>query len=503
MYPPLFIRVRITVAAMVTTAAAAVLLGGCTVGPAYHAPPDTLTPAFANQAALTGRAAVGAAPQLDQWWLGFADPVLTGIVSRALDENLDLAAALARVDQARAAAQEAGAVRLPQASLDGSSFYQRQSLESPEGEIASALPGYDRSQTLNSLGVGASWEVDLAGGLRRGQQAALAELQAAQAARTGVRISIAAESADAYFRIRGAQQRLAVASEQIDTQENLVRLVQDRLNGGLATNRELAQAQALLLEARTTLPPLRIELAQQQHRLDVLMGAQPDTYAPNLTAAAGVFTVPAIAADLTPSDLLRRRPDVIAAERRLAASNARIGVAIAEYYPRVSLAGLAGFESLNSRLFAAAAFQPQALLGLHWRLFDFGKVDAEVSQARGVYAQQLAEYRQSILRATEDVEDSIVALTELEQQRADLGREIDADREARDAAQDAYAGGAVSLIEVLDADRELLSARDQLARVDADDARAAVAVFRALGGGWESAPPPQIAAASSARPNRE
>jgi NodT family efflux transporter outer membrane factor (OMF) lipoprotein len=471
-----------------TTAIAAFLASGCAVGPTYRQPDSAVASSFSGQSELSARKTLAPAPELDQWWLGFEDPTLVAIVNRALAENLDLAVAMARVDQARALAKASGAARLPKVSLDGQSLYQHQSLKSPEGEIASALPGYDRNQTLNTLGVGASWEADLAGSLRRSQEAAVDELQVAEAARTGVRISVAAEAADAYFRIRGAQRRIEVAEEQIHTQEDLLRLVQDRFAGGLGTNRETAQAQALLLEARTTTPPLRTELAQQLNRLDVLMAAQPNTYAKALTGDNSDYKVPAITSEISPTELLRRRPDVIAAERRLAASNARIGVAIAEYYPKVSLAGLLGFESLNGALFSSAAFQPQALLGLHWRLFDFGRVDAEVNQAKGVYAQALAEYRHAMLRATEEVENAIVTLTQLELQRADLEKEITAHRVARDAAQDAYEGGAVSLIEVLDEDRQLLSARDQLALLDANNARAAVATFRALGGGWESAP---------------
>ena len=477
-----------TIRQMGSVAAVALLAAGCAAGPPYQRPEIALAPTFAGQSDLNARAASAPAPELDRWWLGFEDPTLTAIVNRALVENLDLAVAMARVDQARAVAKGAGAARLPNVSLDGQSVYQRQSLKSPEGEIASPFPGYDRSQTLDTLGVGASWEADLAGGLRHAQEAAIDELQVAEAARTGARISVAAEAADAYFRVRGAQRRVAVADEQIRTQEDLLRLVQDRFTGGLATNRELAQAKALLLEARTTVPPLRTELAQQLNRLDVLMAAQPDTYAKALVGNNADTKVPAITSDISPTELLRRRPDVIAAERRLAASNARIGVSMAEYYPKVSLAGLLGFESVNAALISSASFQPQALLGLHWRLFDFGRVDAEVAQAKGAYAQALAEYRRSMLRATEEVEDSIVTLTQLELQRADLDKEITAHRQARDAAQDAYQGGAISLIEVLDEDRQLLSARDHLALLDANDARAAVATFRALGGGWDITP---------------
>jgi outer membrane protein TolC len=271
----------------------------------------------------------------------------------------------------------------------------------------------------------------------------------------------------------------------VHTEENLLVLVQARMRSGLATNRELAQSQALVLQARATVPPLRSELATQLNRLDVLMGVQPGTYAKELVTSSQTFSVPTISDTSGPASLLRRRPDVIAAERKLAASNARIGEAISEYYPKVSLGGLLGFESLKSGdLFSANAFQPQAVIGLHWRLFDFGRVDAEVAQAKGANAEALAEYRHSMLRATEDVENAIVILTELEQQRIQVAQEVEAHKVAREAAQDAYKGGAVSLVEVLDEDQLLLTARDQLAQLHANDARAAVATFRALGGGW-------------------
>jgi NodT family efflux transporter outer membrane factor (OMF) lipoprotein len=466
-------------------AALAVGLSGCMAGPDYVRPATTYTADYPHQQALQARPDTRPAPALDAWWNGFDDPELTRIVQRVLAQNLDLAAAMARVDQARAAAREAGAQLAPQGSLDGQVARQRQSSRSPLGAIGSALPGYSRDHTLESIGVGASWELDLAGGLHRGAEAAAAEAQAAEAAQAGVRISVAAEAADAYFRVRGAQQRIALARQQVDTESNLLELVRVRLAGGLATSRELAQAEALVLQAKVTLPPLRTELAQQLNRLDVLMGAAAGTYAAELQDSPLRFVVPSIDTDGGPAMLLRRRPDVIAAERRLAASSARIGVAVAEYYPKVSLGGLLGFESLKSgSLLSGAAFQPQAVLGLHWRLFDFGRVDAEVAQARGANAEALANYRQSMLRATEDVENAIVTLTELEQQHRDLVDEVAAHEQARAAAQDAYKGGAVSLIEVLDEDRQLLAARDQLARVQADDARAAVATFRALGGGW-------------------
>ena len=490
--------------------ALAAFLAACAQMPGPGERPRALDDRFAGQA-LIAQHQDGAAPAtFSTWWQDFDDPSLTAIVQRALDQNLDLAVALARVEQARAAAQGAGALRLPQGSVQGQVLSQRQSLKSPEGSLARGFPGYDRNQTLQTLGVGASWEADLAGGLRQGEAAAVAEWQAAEAARLGARVTVAAEAADAYFRVRGAQARIEVAEAHLRTQSQLLQLIQDRFQGGLAAQREVAEAQALQLQARGTLPPLRSELAQQQHRLDVLMGEQAGTSAATLTAPqqsspsspashssssspssrASTYRVPSLPGDLTPATLMRRRPDVIAAERQLDASQARIGVATAEYYPLLTLGGVLGASSLHGGLFSSDAFQPQALLGLHWRLFDFGRVDAEVAQARGARAEALAQVRQRMLRATEDVENAIVTLSELEQQRGDLAQEVRAHQVARDAAEDAYKGGAASLIEVLQEDRLLLAARDQLAQLDANHARAAVSAFRAFGGGWDAAENP-------------
>ncbi|WP_420992459.1 efflux transporter outer membrane subunit [Cupriavidus sp. 30B13] len=474
--------------ARAASALAALSLAACAaVGPDYRQPALETTAAYPHADVLAARAATLPAPPLDSWWTGFDDPALTRIVQRALDQNLDLAASLARVQQARAAAAEAGAQLLPQGSLSAQAVKERQSLGSPVGRIASQFPGYNRNPALYDVGAGASWEIDLFGGLRRGAEAADAEAQAAQAEQLGVRVSVAAEAADAYFRVRGAQQRIAIAQEQVQTNGKLLELVKLRLNDGLSSSREVAQAEALVAQARVTIPPLRIELQTQLNRLDVLMGAQPGTYAAELgrPAASASLAVPAISVAQGPADLLRRRPDVIAAERRLAASNARIGAATAEYYPKLSLSALLGFESFSTgKLFSAASFQPVGVAGLRWRLFDFGRVDAEVAQARGANAEALVNYRNAMLRATEDVENAVVTLTELEAQGKELGTEIDAHVRARGASEDAYKGGAVSLFEVLDEERQLLAARDQQARVHADNARAAVATFRALGGGW-------------------
>ena len=454
-------------------------LAACAAGPDYRKPESAMPVAYPHAAALETLNASRQPISLDTWWDGFKDPALTRII------HLDLAASIARVDQARAAAAHAGAQLLPEGSVGANVSKQRQSTQSALGRLASALPGYDRDKTSYSVGGSASWEIDIAGGLRRGAEAADAELEAAEAGHVGVRILVAAEAADAYFRVRGAQDRIAIARQQETTSRQLLELVRLRLADGIGAERERAEAEAQLAQTRVTIPPLQIELETQLNRLDVLMGAQPGTYAAELDQPANSIVVPQIALAQGPANLLQRRPDVIAAERKLAASNARIGVATAEYYPKWSLSALLGFESLSAgKLFTAQAFQPTGLAGLRWRLFDFGRVDAEVAHAKGAYAEALADYRKSMLRATQDVEDALISLAQLDVQSRELATEIDAHARARNASEEAYKGGAVSLYEVLEQDRQLLAARDQQARVRTDNARAAVAAFRSLGGGW-------------------
>jgi NodT family efflux transporter outer membrane factor (OMF) lipoprotein len=319
---------------------------GCAVGPNYKHPTVKLQP-FHNAPSIEARPASLPAPPLDQWWTGFHDPELTRIVKRALDQNLDLVAAMTRVEQADAAAREAGAQRLPSGDLNASTTTLRQSTESETGRLASHLPGYSRNQNYYDLGFVASWETDLFGGLKRGAEAASAEAQAAKAQQTGTRITVVAEAADAYMQIRGDQARLKFANDQIAIDEHLVELVQQRRDAGVASDRELAQAQAVLSQAKATIPLITVSLEAQLNRLDVLMGAQPGTYAAELMPAADIPDVPAISNFGTPTDLLRRRPDVIAAERNVAASNARIGQALAEYYPRLSLSDIVGSEALG------------------------------------------------------------------------------------------------------------------------------------------------------------
>jgi NodT family efflux transporter outer membrane factor (OMF) lipoprotein len=457
---------------------------GCSVGPRYKQPLTTLQPY--HNAPEIGSSSALPAPSLDNWWTGFNDTELIKIVDRALSLNLDLAASFARVAQARAAAETAAANRKPDFSVVGSNTSSRQSIDTPIGRaVTGAFPGFKRNQNSLALGIGATWETDIFGSYKRAAQAANAEAQAAEAEGLGTRVSIAAEAADAYMQVRGAQVRLTFAKEQIETDEHLMQLVSQRRKAGIASDRELAQAEALLFQAKATVPQLNIILEAQLNRLDVLMGAQPGTYAAELRSPADIPAIPGIANTLDAAALLRRRPDIIAAERRIEESNARIGQALAEYYPKISLATLLGSEAETpGGLFREAGFQTTLVAGLRWRLFDFGRVDAEVKQARGANAEALVQYRGSVLRATEDVEDALNTLAQSESRGAEITREISSLERAKDLSEQSYKAGVIALTDVLDANRQLLIAKDDLASTRESAARAAVGSFRALGGGW-------------------
>lgn len=465
---------------MYLTGLLALLLSACVVGPDYRHPDIPLASRYLGAPAIA-QVESGA----DQnWWLGFHDAAMNRAIERALAQNLSIAEATARLEQARAAAKFAGAALLPAGDADMSAASVRQSLDSPIGEVARAV-GAPRDYQAYSIGAQASWEIDAFGGLRRNREAAAADAQAAQMNEAAVRIAVAAEAADAYLALRGLQARLSLAESQEKIEVRLVDLVSRRASRGVSSERELHRSSGELERVRATMPPLRAQIDAQLNRLDVLMGTQAGTYRSEFAIPMPQPYAPAPEGSSEPGELLRRRPDIVAAERRLIADNARIGAAVAEYYPHVSLSGLLGFASLQTgSLLSSGAGEGEGVVGLRWRLFDFGRVDAQVALARGREAQSLSEYRQTVMRATEDVENALSSVVNSEMEARALERQIAELALARDQTELAYENGVLSLIDVLDADRELLSASDRFAVVKADQARAAVASFRALGGGW-------------------
>ena len=451
-------------------------LAACAVGPDYRAPDLTPAPAFRNADPAWNAARPG-----PEWWRGFNDPILDGLEAKALAQNLDLAQAVSRVSQSRAGLQPVAGALLPAAQANVQPAYNRQSLLGSSGPF-SHLPGYHRDGSLYDVTAGASWELDLFGGLRRQFEAARADYQAAKASASASRMMVCADVADAYLQLRGDQRRLALALEQTRIDGDYVDLVRLRFQVGQAARRDVDAAEAALGQAQASVPSLRIAVEVQLNRLAVLIGEAPEAERGALEVPAPVPSPPPLGAG-RPADLLRARPDLAVAERRLAAANARIGAAISDYYPKITLQGLLGYESTASRgLFSAAAGESQASVGIKWRLFDFSRVAAEVALARGRDAEALAAYRQAVLRAAEDVENALAARLQREDQTRRLHEARDALVRSRQAAQDAYGAGQISLLEVIDADRQLLQTQDAAAQADTDLARASVALVRALGG---------------------
>ncbi|HKX77676.1 MAG TPA: efflux transporter outer membrane subunit [Novosphingobium sp.] len=463
----------------------ATLLSGCAVGPDYHRPAMNAPARYMGDAAIAERQAAQPA-DLARWWEGFKDPLLTRLITEAQSKNLDVAQAIARVTQAKAGLNAATAALLPSATIQASAGHVRTSQDTPGGRVGQLL-GASRDYDSYEGDVVAGWEIDLFGGLRRGHAAAADDYQASEAGVIAARLAVAAQVADVYVAIRGLQERLAIARDQVATQRKLVATVQLQYQKGVAAELQLRQSEGVLAQVQSTVPVLETSLDAAMNAMDILMGTQPGTFRPQLEAVGPIPVAPSITSAGGPVDLLRRRPDLIVAERRLAASNARIGQAISEYFPKFSLSGLLGTASAvgTGQLFTGSAVQAQGFAGLRWRLFDFGRVDAEVKAAKGANAEALANYRLTVLRASADVEDSFSALVKREEQVRLLSSGETSLARAREASEAAYKGGVVSLIEVLDADTRLLETRDQRAQAQTEVARAAISSFRALGGGWE------------------
>lgn len=467
----------------------AAVLSACAVGPDYRQPAVPLALHYSVGPSAATATAPTAAPSdnLSVWWEGFHDPLLTRYVSAALAQNLDLAQAIARIDQARARLGGANAELLPSATVSGSAARAYQSIDTPEGRLLNATPNYKRRGSEYETDLEAGWEIDIFGGLRRQREAALAEYSATQASAVATRLSVAAQTADIYVTIRGLQARLDIANEQVKTQRDLLKRVELLYAHGAAADYQVQQAQGALDQVQATIPILNASLDAAMNSLDVMLASPPGTHRAELATAAPIPAAPAISDMGTPADLLQRRPDLIAAERHLAAANARIGAAISEYYPKLSLSAMLGSATAVSAgtLFTGGATQAAGLVGLRWRLFDFGRINAEVGEAKGKDAEALDGYRQAVLRAAEDVENSLSAFVNRQAQTATLVHAESSLSKAKDASAAAYSSGAASFIDVLHADETLLQASDARAQAQTESARAAIETFKALGGGWD------------------
>jgi NodT family efflux transporter outer membrane factor (OMF) lipoprotein len=413
-----------------------------------------------------------------QWWSLFNDPLLDRLIQTATGNNRDLLAAIARMEEARANLGRAQGERLPEVDADGSVIWQKTSDNGLNPDV---------EETLHRVGATAGWEIDLFGRIRRSIEAAAADYQASAEDRTDVLISLYADVALTYLDIRTFQARLAAAKANIDSQKSVLALTRARLRNGLATDLDVALAERVLASTEAAVPPLNIGLSQSINALAVLLGQPPGSLPAELERASAIPLPPEKVTVGVPANLLRQRPDVRYAERRLAAQTARIGVIKADLYPSFSLTGAFGFESIDaSDLFntdsRAASFGPS----LRWRIFSGGRIRQQIKAQDARTRQALLGYEQSVLNALREVEDALVAYIEDRTRLAALWRSVVAARRSVERSTDLYKQGLVDFQLVLDAQRDQFSFENQFAAARGNSAANFVRLYAALGGGWDA-----------------
>jgi NodT family efflux transporter outer membrane factor (OMF) lipoprotein len=481
------IRFAIARAAVFAVVLLVASVSGCEVGPNYHRPSSRLIGSYTPS---TQRAA-----DVTRYWEVFKDPTLDSLVDRAAESNLDLQLAEARVRQSRALRDYANGGFFP--TVDADASYSREKVSGAEfgtgatgtaggaglGGSAVAIPSrFDFFQA----GFDASYELDVFGGVRRNAEAAQADLEAQLDNRRSVLMTLVSEVAVDYMTLRGAQRQLEIAQENISTQQQTVALTKSRFNAGIASDLDVAQAQAQLETTVATLPTYQTVVQQEIHALSVLLGESPLALESELTTPAPIPPPPPLVPDGLPSDLLRRRPDVRQAERNMAAASARVGVAVADLFPRFSLTGSFGYESIALKKWFTPAnqfwnFGPT----MSWDIFDGGQVRANIRAANSVEQQNMIMYRQSVLSAMQDVEDALVGYNrELVREQA-LRKAVEYNQRALNLAQQLYAKGLVDFLYLLDTQATLFAAESSLVQSEQNVTTDLVSLYKALGGGWE------------------
>lgn len=467
-------------------------LAGCAVGPNYKAPEVAAPAAFAEGA--TTRPATQPS-RLSDWWQVFNDGQLSALIDRAVESNLDLRIAAARVLEARAILGINRSDLFP--SLDGAGGYNharrsRNTDGSNFGTGGSTPGGVARDPDTHnwSAGFDASWEVDIFGGVRRSVEAAEADFFATVENRNAVLITLVSDVARNYIILRGAQRQLDIVQKNLATQEQTLELTRSRFRAGLTSDLDVARAEAQALNTRSQLPPLEDQVRQSIRRLSVLLGQNPESLADELTAVKPIpMSQPAIPVGL-PSELLRRRPDVRQAERQLAAETARIGVAVSDLFPRFSLTGSFGYEAGKAKnLFDERSFGWAIGPAFRWQLLNFGRVQSNIRAQEARTEQALRGYEQTVLLAFEEVENSLGSYRREQSRRDSLAGAVQSSRRAVELADQLYRQGLTPFQDVLDAQRQLLALESQLVTSEQTVSTNLVQLYKALGGGWESEGP--------------
>ena len=472
-----------TAIGIVGFALASAVITGCSVGPDFASPQVDL-PTDWKSPLLPEVGGVSSAKRTlnedSTWWKLFDDPVLTLLVERALHDNLELKEAESRVRQARASRSIAGAGQFPSLNLSGSFL---------RGESGSASSASGGVQNLYQSGVDAGWEMDIFGGVRRGVEAADADLTAQEEDRRDVLVTLTGEVAFNYIGLRALQREFAITEENLKAQRDAAQLTQQRQSAGFVSTLDVANANAEVATTEAQSISLKAQIQKSIYALSILLGREPGALLQELSEPKPIPDLPPEVPVGLPSELLRRRPDIRRAEAKLHGATARVGVATAVLFPHFSLSGLLSYQAgtfanLGTTGGRRWSFSP----GIDFPLFDAGKIRAQIAVQNELEEQALQEYHKTVLNALNEVEGALVDYTREQERRAALLRAVKENEHALSVATELYKSGVSEFINVLSAERALYASQDALVKSDGAVATNVVALYKALGGGWASIP---------------
>jgi multidrug efflux system outer membrane protein len=457
-------------------------LTACSVGPRYKQPVVALPQQFTAPDSAT----VDSSPRADvndpEFWHSFNDPELSSLVQRALSANNDLRAALAHYDSANALLREAEFDRYPTVTMSTSVGRQKFS--------ADQAFGFPRNNRFFSPGINASWELDFFGRVRHNIEAQRQQTLADANNLAAMQITVVGEVASTYIDLRGQQELLRIARENVENEQQTVQLVEAAYSAGRGTEFDTSRARALLETTTSRIPELLSAIALDEHSIAVLCGLSPDTLVSELEVAKPLPDLPKRIDPGTPANLVRRRPDVSASEERLHAATEQIGIATADLFPRVNFAGLLGFNEFHGGTpFDGVSAVNLAALNIDWSFLDTGRVRARIAAKRADGDAQLAQYQQSVLLALEDVENALVSYARSQDRDAQLQLAAKDSKRAADLASIRFRNGATGLLDLLDAQRAQLKDEDAYAESHSNSALSAVLLYKSLAGGWPQHPP--------------
>jgi NodT family efflux transporter outer membrane factor (OMF) lipoprotein len=453
-------------------------LSACAVGPNYKQPNVAVQPKW-EAAPSTQRSVVDETTPPADWWETLNDPTLNWLVSQAWHQNLDVKIAVMRIREARALRGEAEAGFYP--TLTGAGDY---------GFFRNAGPLFPvntHDYQFYALGFDSAWELDVFGGIRRSVEASQANLDAQRDAAQGAVVSTVAEVARAYIELRTAQERSSIAEENVRTQRQTLELAKRLYAAGLVGQLDVTRAQAEVTTTESLLPVLQIQEKTAIHELGILLGESPTALTAQLTARSAVPPAPRRVPIGLPSDLLKRRPDVRQVERELASATAEIGVAEAELYPQFTINGdiALGAAPPDINIFNWGNRAYSIGPSVRWELFQGGRILANIDAHKAIRQELLDQYKLTILRAIGEVEDSLIAFQRQQDQFDLLRQSVDSNEASVRISKDQYSQGTVGFLTVLDAQRTLLVTQDALAVSRGDIDLSMIALYKAVGGGWE------------------